>query len=557
MRLLVFIFVMLVPISVSVSVSAAEFELLAEIDVGGAPHGMRVFDGKLYLAAAGDDAIEIIDLESLAIVGRWTVPGTPLDLVRAGDGWLVSTFRDEELIYVDGETGALGAHYNVGAGPSLFIPDDQAAGRNFVVSEFADRLTIVDIESAEIVGSFATGDRPYPGDMTRDGVLAFVPNRDEGTVSVIDMLNQKELARVEVCAQPQGGMLTRDQVSFMVTCSVDNRVALINTASFEVTGTIAEGIGERPFSVAMSTDGRFAFVNNAGGTDVSVIDVALGRVTNRLPAGDKPIVLRVFDNILYVASEDSNTLSIYRLPIEPAPVVSGAKNDLLVMGMIHSGHVTSDYYSLAAIRSVIETYNPDYVLTEIAPNRMQAAMEGFKRDGIVTENRVVRFPEYRDVLFALSRHMDFEIIPTAAWNRPMSDYRNQIMSTLGDDPEWEDAFRMDRIKQQAMNRAFSGHSDDPYFIHSDAYDEGTREGLSAYSEFLNDVIGPGGWENINNAHYALIKAALDAHSGEGARILIMFGAGHKYWFLDHLKERSDINLVDMQGVLAEAGIERR
>ena len=50
------------------------------------------------------------------------------------------------------------------------------------------------------------------------------------------------------------------------------------------------------------------------------------------------------------------------------------------------------------------------------------------------------------------------------------------------------------------------------------------------------------WENITAAHYALIASALDAHKGEEKRFLIMFGSWHKYWFIDHLRERDDIVL---------------
>jgi len=36
----------------------------------------------------------------------------------------------------------------------------------------------------------------------------------------------------------------------------------------------------------------------------------------------------------------------------------------------------------------------------------------------------------------------------------------------------------------------------------------------------------------------------------GERILITFGAGHKYWFLEELRGRGDIRLVDVAPFLA-------
>ena len=51
-----------------------------------------------------------------------------------------------------------------------------------------------------------------------------------------------------------------------------------------------------------------------------------------------------------------------------------------------------------------------------------------------------------------------------------------------------------------------------------------------------------------------IDAAISRHRGK--RILITFGAGHEYWFLEKLSERSDVTLVDpttfIQGVEGDA-----
>ena len=50
--------------------------------------------------------------------------------------------------------------------------------------------------------------------------------------------------------------------------------------------------------------------------------------------------------------------------------------------------------------------------------------------------------------------------------------------------------------------------------------------------------------------------ALDAHAGEGVRILITYGAGHRSWFILALKQRADIVLVDPAPYVDKAGIPR-
>jgi hypothetical protein len=76
-----------------------------------------------------------------------------------------------------------------------------------------------------------------------------------------------------------------------------------------------------------------------------------------------------------------------------------------------------------------------------------------------------------------------------------------------------------------------------------------RAELSLYDRYLNDHIGPGGWTNINNAHMNLVAGVIERHPGK--RILITFGAGHKYWFLEKLQQRSDIDILDLRSFLPQ------
>ena len=192
------------------------FRLGATIEVGAAPHGIRFStDGDtVYVALSGDGQIGVVDLAARRRrrpLGRRS--STPLDLIRVGDGWLVSQFRDSTLIRLDAEGRIVpGAVWRVGSGPSLFAPGT-VRGRSWVTSEFADRLWVVDTGSGMPAGSHPTGDRPYPAAVMWDGSHAFVPNLDAGTVSVIDLLNMETDATVEACPGPPGGALTPDQVN--------------------------------------------------------------------------------------------------------------------------------------------------------------------------------------------------------------------------------------------------------------------------------------------------------------------------------------------------------
>ena len=97
------------------------------------------------------------------------------------------------------------------------------------------------------------------------------------------------------------------------------------------------------------------------------------------------------------------------------------KNEVIVLGMIHSGHRTNPRYSIDIVKKIIRSIKPDYILTEIPPDRLPIAQGQFRRAGRITEPRVLVFPEYTDALFPLTRETDFVIVPCAGWTKKMAD----------------------------------------------------------------------------------------------------------------------------------------
>lgn len=262
----------------------------------------------------------------------------------------------------------------------------------------------------------------------------------------------------------------------------------------------------------------------------------------------KTTLLKLFAVFLFtagfLASCTKETSQTGKQPAE------GAKSKrVMVLGMIHSSHITSEKYSLPFLQRTIETIQPDYILTEIPPDRFDDAVTSFQETGKVTEPRVARFPEYVDVIFPLTREMDFEIIPTAAWTQPMAEYRSNALNKLARDETRADDWQAYTAALDAMNEKLKDREDDPFFIHTNSYDEIIKTGLTPYAELFANDLGTGDWEQINRAHYDLINSAIDkiisdnAKIGEEKTILITYGAAHKYWFLEQLNNRSDIQLV--------------
>ena len=360
--------------------------------------------------------------------------------------------------------------------------------------------------------------------VTADGVLEFVTNTDDGTVTVTDRLNHAVLSRSLVCPGPSLGGLTPDEVSALVLCGGSNELVFLNTAAFDVTARVA--LAARPASVATTADGGHAEVRGADGAILALVDLTRRRRVARIDGR------------------------------RPSDVRANRPNELVFLGMIHGEHRTSTRYSLDVVRRLVEAIDPDYWLTEIPPNRLARATEEFARTGAVAEARVSRFPEYVDVLFPLSRALRFTVYGTAGWTHPMDRYRRERLATIESDPRRSGDWRAYQaaITESERQLAAGGHGDDPRWVHTDAYDAAQRVQLDVYNARFDAELGTGGWDTINRTHFARITSVLDRHRGEGARILVTYGAAHKSWMLPRLRLRPDLVVLDVAPFLDRAGV---
>lgn len=232
------------------------------------------------------------------------------------------------------------------------------------------------------------------------------------------------------------------------------------------------------------------------------------------------------------------------------------KNEVIVMGMIHGEHRTSALYGIVQIEDIVRRADPDFILCEIPPGRLAPALKEYRETSKITEPRVRVFPEYVQAIIPMMNQMKFELVPCAGWTKAMADDRRTKMK-LYETSRPNDYLEMQQVEESAdKQHKLEGLSGDPRGIHTQRYDEIVKQGLEPYNRLFNDDLGAGGWDNINAAHYRLIAKALDAHRDEGKRFLITFGAWHKYWFLEKLRERKDIKLRNLREFLPPTSVEQ-
>jgi hypothetical protein len=224
-------------------------------------------------------------------------------------------------------------------------------------------------------------------------------------------------------------------------------------------------------------------------------------------------------------------------------------NEVFVIGTLHGKHLTDPVYTLDRFRDILRQLDPDLVLVEIPPDRYDLAWKQFLEQGKVEEARVKLYPEFTEVLFPIALEGHMRIVPCSAWTEKMAQRRSALLeqwmsSRPADSQQVERAQNMAEQKLEA-----AGLAHDPMRMHTAAYDRIVAEGMQPYESIFGDDLGTGGWQDINLAHYRHISDALDENSGDDRRVLIIFGAWHKYRLRELLSERDDITLKRVSEVI--------
>ena len=74
------------------------------------------------------------------------------------------------------------------------------------------------------------------------------------------------------------------------------------------TGTVA--VGKRPFGITIDAAGKRAYTANVASDDVSIIDIASGKLIGTVPVGHRPYAVALAGQHAYVTNQYASTLSV-------------------------------------------------------------------------------------------------------------------------------------------------------------------------------------------------------------------------------------------------------
>ena len=165
----------------------------------------------------------------------------------------------------------------------------------FVTSEENGDVAVIDTKTRKVLVRIKTGPRPRSVTFSKDGAIAFVPSETAGLISIIDVPKRKVTSTIKLPAiegaptppRPMGGVLSPDGSQLFMSLGRarfgrGDRRGEPEAASNDQRYRCA------PWGVTLSEDGSKLYTANGPSGDVSIVDVASGKVEKKVSTGGSP-----------------------------------------------------------------------------------------------------------------------------------------------------------------------------------------------------------------------------------------------------------------------------
>lgn len=156
-----------------------------------------------------------------------------------------------------------------------------------VTAEGNKTLLIVDIESGKVAAAVTTDQNvSHMVVLARRSNKAFVANIGSGSVTVIDLKENKKITDIPTGAGAEGIDISPDEKEVWVTNRAANTVSVIDVNTLKILATLESK--DFPIRVKFAPGGKHVLVSNARSGDVAIFDAATRKEIRRIPMLLKP-----------------------------------------------------------------------------------------------------------------------------------------------------------------------------------------------------------------------------------------------------------------------------
>jgi len=272
-----------------------------------------------------DPAVGITGVTNLFAQVNLDKPGADWAKTRDQKRVFVSMPLANKVALVDTETFKVTAAIDAGENPTrIVLQGDERylwVGNN-ARETGASGVTVIDTVDLKKVVFIATGEGHHEIAFSDDDRLAFVSNRDAGTVSVIDVQSLEKVADLETGPLPIALAFSTLGQALYVADGKAGTVTVVDPDNLEVRARIEAKPGLGP--LRFSEDGRWGVVVNPADHNVYVIDASTDKLAHTIQVGTQPYQVsftRLYAYIRSLGSEQVGLIPLSELDETEVPQV--------------------------------------------------------------------------------------------------------------------------------------------------------------------------------------------------------------------------------------------
>ena len=243
---------------------------------------------------------------------------TLIPLKSPGEDWVmtadnkrlyVSMPQVNQVAVVDVPAWKVIANIDAGINPTRIAL--QHDGRYLWVGNDAAGVTVIDTSTNKVAAQLKTGAGHHEIAFTDDDRLAFVTNKDSGTLALIDIRGLAVLKELKIGSNPASIAYSSLSQTAYVANEADGTIAAVSGQKNDVVARLQTEPGVRVVSVP--TSGHYGFAVNPQQSKVYVFDLSSNRLIQTVPVGPGSDQISFTQQFAYVRSTGSEFVTMIKL----------------------------------------------------------------------------------------------------------------------------------------------------------------------------------------------------------------------------------------------------
>lgn len=269
----------------------------------------------IVVCNTGSDSISRIDTYNLKVDNLYLsvgdTPFGPHGLVLYKNNVIVANNYNNSISLIDGLSFKEIDNIYIGAHPNdISIADNMI----YVTCGESDSVIAYDLANKTINYEIPTGRFPHDIISYQEQNMLFVSNMGEDSISVIDVVKNKEIKRILVENTPLKIAVSNDRRYLYVCMSYlgydqDGYIGIISLDNLQLIEKIK--VGYSP--VDLFEDNGYLYISNFCGGSISIVNLSTMKEERRIDVGGMPRGILKIDNIIYCGDYENGKVNVINL----------------------------------------------------------------------------------------------------------------------------------------------------------------------------------------------------------------------------------------------------